>query len=112
MTKFVFETLGLTLALFVGGWLVLHFGDKFAFHTVGAQVVGSLPQGHPDLERHCRGILYSASEPIDYRINSRGELVLRCPLRLFPIVQRVVVEKPPQDLIDKIQQDHRNLITK
>lgn len=112
MTKFVFETVALTVALFVGGWLVLHFGDRFAFHNVGAHAVGVLPQGHPDLERHCRGILYSANEPIEYRVNKRGELVLRCPLRLFPIVQRVVIRDPPPDLVGKLHQDHRKLITR
>ncbi|UYN96734.1 MAG: hypothetical protein KIT25_07330 [Enhydrobacter sp.] len=112
MTKFVLETLGLIVALLAGTWVVLHLGDHLAFHKVGAQAVGVLPDGHADLEAHCRGSLFSVNEPIEYRIDNRGNLVLRCPMRLFPIRYRVVIHDVPDDLRQGLHEDHRPLLGK
>lgn len=94
MTKFLLETLALIVVLFVGTWLFLHYGDNFVFRTVDAKVVGELPAGYPDFEHQCKGILYSTREPIEFRLTDEGDLELRCPIRLFPIVQIIRIENP------------------
>ncbi len=110
MNRFVLETLALIAALFSAAWLLMWGGDQFFFRNVGAQAVGILPNGYPDIEEECRGLFYSTSDPIEYRINRRGELILRCPLRLFPIVRRVKIDSPPPHLMDQLKAEHRKLV--
>jgi len=110
MWKFILETLGLIAALFAGAWIVLYGLDTIAFRWAEAEVYGVLPEGHPELEKECEGILTSTNGPIEYAINDEGELLLRCPVRLFPLIEEVVIRNPPQSLLDQIPDHHEELL--
>lgn len=110
MMKFILETLALIAALFVGAWIFLYAADTVVFRWVDSEVYGVLPDGYPELAKECEGIFTSTSGQIEYGITDDGDLLLRCPLRLFPLIEEVVIKDPPKELLDQIPDEHEELL--
>jgi hypothetical protein len=112
MMRFILETLGLIAALFVGAWVMLYAIDTIKFRWIDAEVYGVLPAGYPELANECEGIFTTTDGPIEYAITDDGDLMLRCPIRLFPLIEEVIIKNPPQSLLDQIPDDHEELLDK
>lgn len=95
-----FRLVVLTLIGVIIAWFVIMAVDMQLFlnTNVDPTVVGTVAINRTDIDARC-GIGYQGSViQVDYKLNTKGQIVYLCPLGLWPIRDRVVATTITEDL--------------